>query len=168
MQKLITYLKQGKGRGLLAMLIFSILIALLLFGGLYSNLKSLPIVFPGLITEANLPWIYLTVILTGIVSNWLVYLLTVGISALLSLAFHLKLSKGALWRFASVSMILFTLISTLSMLIGMLFSFVLTLILPYQIMGIIGFMLQLSVFFTLLVMLIAFGLTEQKEGKKKK
>ena len=42
MQKLINYFKQGKGRGLRAMLIFSTLIGLLLWGTTYAFVKQVP------------------------------------------------------------------------------------------------------------------------------
>ena len=42
MNKLITYFKQGKGRGLRAMLFFSILVGISLWGVIYTPLKNIP------------------------------------------------------------------------------------------------------------------------------
>ena len=161
MQKLITYLKQGKGRGLRGMLLFSILATLISWWMYYSTLEKLPQILPTL-SSNMLPWIHVGFIVSTFVFIWLLYWVVVGISALLAKIFQLKLMKGLICRSAFISIVslfilsvLFTVIAYLLNLLGetavQFYPIVIMVLLPI-----------------LLVMLIACGLAEQKEGKKKK
>ena len=161
MNKLITYLKNGKGRGLKAMLVFSILATIITFGISYPQLDKLRPAYAKLygIPEAL---VSPTFIISAFVSIWILYGLVVGVSVLFTKIFRLKLTKGLVSRATFVSLaslfvlsILFTLIAYLLALFGQnavrFYSIVIMILTPI-----------------LLVMLIAFGLAEQKEGKKKK
>ena len=173
MNKLITYLKEGKGRGLLAMLIFSALITLLLWWSSYSSLKMIPSSFPN-ISESNMFWVHLGFLLTCMGLTWILYLLVVGLTSFLGWVFRLKLPKGTIWRSATFSIITFVLLGVLSSMISALLLLILGAILPYQesveymiIISGLNPIIFLLIFFTLLVMLILCGIREPKEKKKK-
>ena len=161
MQKLITYLKQGKGRGLRLMLIFSILATLLSWGINYSKLEQIPLINPSF-PSSSMIWLHIGFLLAGFIALWLLYIVVVGLSKFFTLIFQLKLAKGVIWRstaitlialfFASVLLTLIAYISATLGEIGLLFY-------PIIIMVLIP---------VLLVMLIACGLAEPKEAKKKK
>ena len=93
MNKLTTYLKEGKGRGLLAMLIFSILITLLLWWSSYSTLKMIPNNYPN-IPASNMPWIHLGFVLTCMGLTWFLYLLVVGLSSFFRKIYSLNWFKS--------------------------------------------------------------------------
>ena len=173
MNKLITYLKEGKGRGLKATLIFSVFSTLLLWWSSFSVLKSLPNNYPN-ISESSLPMIHLAFIFASFILIWLLYLIIVGISAFFSWAFRLKLSKGAVWRTTTFSMITFFLISILTSLIGSFLLFIIGAILPLSmapvntvILSVFSPIVYLIVFLVLLITLILFGIRGPKEKKKK-
>ena len=161
MQKLITYLKQGKGRSLLVMLPFSVLATLLSWGMNYSRLEQIPYMVPNFST-VNTLWLHIGFVLAGLIGIWFLYIVVVGISALLALIFKLKLTKGTIWRTSTVSLIALFLVSLLFSLIGyvlVLFGEIAILFYPLIIMILVP---------VLLVMLIVWGLAEPKDGKKKK
>ena len=147
MNKLINYLKQGKGRGLRVLLIFSVIFSLLSWGLNYPRLNTL-------LQHANY-------FLGTFIFAWFLYAVVLLLSTFLCWAFRLKLAKGTLWRASAVSIIALCLLGVLLVLtlfvlalfgsIGVqLYPFVITLLIPL-----------------LLVMLISFSLAETKEKKKK-
>ena len=161
MQKLITYLKQGKGRGLLAMLVFSVVATLLSWGMNYSRLEQVPLTNPTFST-AYIWGLHIGFVLAALIGIWFLYVVVVGISALFALIFKLNLTKGTIWRTSTVSLIALFLVSLLFSLIEYLLNlFGQIAILFYPV--IIMFLTPV-----LLVMLVAFGLAEPNEGKKKK
>ena len=160
MKKLITYLKEGEGWGLLAMLVFSVLAVLLLWGNTYSSLELLPNIYPNI--DISMFWIHLSFIVVGIAVIWLVYSLVVGVSTLLCCFFHLKLKKGTLGRTTSFAIIFLLLISMLLTLIAHILALFGEVIFQFYPLVVI---IILSI---LLVMLIATALTEPREVKKKK
>ena len=160
MQKLLTYLKQGNGRGLRVMFIFSVLATLLSWGVSYESIMKMSQVQG--VPSKIIPWIHFGFILGTFVFTWVLYGLVVGISTLLALAFKLQPTKGFIFRASLVSIvglfglsILLTLVSHILAFLGQvalqLFPIVVAILIP-----------------VLLVMLIAFALAEPKEGKKKK
>ena len=152
MNKFINYVKQGKGRGLRAMLIFSVLFSLFYWVGFYAVLSES---FSGILVHP----IFLTSLFAGI---WIVYLMVVGVSALLYKLLRLKLEKGAVWRATSVSLIVILGTSLLMNLLAFLMA----------LMGGNVFQLYPLVFILILsVSLATFFLSsvsEAKETKKKK
>lgn len=161
MQKLLTYLKQGKDRGLRIMLIFSVLATLLSWGMNYSKLEQVPYMNPSFST-LNTVWLHIGFVLGALVGIWFLYIVVVGISALLALIFKLKLTKGTIWRTSTISLITLFLISLLFSLIGYvlsLFGQIAMLFSPLIIMILVP---------VLLVTLIVLALAEPKEGKKRK
>lgn len=161
MQKLITYLKQGKGRGLKVMFIFSILATLLSWGMNYNKLEQIPSMTPNFPT-LNTLWLHVGFVLAALIGIWFLYIVVVGISTLLALIFKLRLTKGTIWRTSTVSLIGLFFVSLLFSIIGyilILFGQIAVLFYPIIIMILIP---------VLLVVLIAFALAEPKEGKKKK
>ena len=160
MQKLITYLKQGKGRGLLAMLIFSVLVALISWGLNYLTLEQYAQLYA--VPASKMIWIHAGVIFTLFAFIWVLYGIVMGISALLALAFKLKLSKGFICRASFVTFVgLFTLSILFSLIAFILSFFGGFALLFYPII----IMILLPV---LLVMIIAFSARDPKEEKKKK
>ncbi len=161
MQKLLNYLKQGNGRGLKAMLIFSVLATLLSWGMNYNRLEQIPSMTPNF-PILNTLWLHVGFVLAALTGVWFLYLLVVGISALLALIFKLKLTKGTICRSTTVTLIVLFLISLLFSIIGYvlsLFGEIAILFYPIIIMILTP---------VLLVMLIAFGTADKKEDKKKK
>ena len=161
MQKLITYLKQGNGRGLKAMLIFSVLATLLSWGMNYNRLEQIPTMTPNF-PILNTLWLHVGFVLAALIGLWFLYILVVGVSALLALIFKLKLTKGTICRATAVTLIVLFLISLLFSIIGYilsLFGEIAILFYPIIIMILTP---------VLLVMLISFGVADKKEEKKKK
>lgn len=161
MQKLITYLKQGNGRGLKLMLIFSVLATLLSWGMNYNKLEQIPSMTPNFPT-LNTLWLHVGFVLAALIGIWFLYIVVVGISALLALIFKLRLTKGTIWRTSTVSLIGLFFVSLLFSIIGyilILFGQIAVLFYPIIIMILIP---------VLLVTVIAFALAEPGEGKKKK
>ena len=157
MQKLITYLKNGNGRGLKLMLIFSVLATLLSWGMNYGKLEQIPSMTPNF-PALNTLWLHVGFILAALIGVWFLYIVVVGISALLT--FKLKLTKGTIWRTTTVSLIALFLISLLFSVIGyilILFGQIAILFYPVIIMILIP---------VLLVTVIAFVLAEPKERKR--
>ena len=160
MQKLLTYLKQGNGRGLRGMFIFSVLATLLSWGMNYPKLQQISLMTPNF--SVSLWGLHLGFIAASFAGVWLLYIIVVGISALFTKLFCLKLPKGALWRSTAVSMIALFVLSIILTVIAYLLTLlgeIASAFYPVVIMLLIP---------VLLVMLIAFALAEPKEGKKKK
>ena len=155
MNKLITYLKQGKNYGLKAMFVFSFLSTLLSWGMYYSEVGQIAQAFQ--LPAAKIPLIHALFVGGLFVFTWILYGVIVGLSILLAKAFRLKLAKGLVCRSTLVSLaglftlsILFTLIAYCLAWLGS------TAMLFYPII----IMILLPV---LIVMFIAFSLAETKK-----
>ena len=146
MNKLINYLKQGKGRGLRAMLIFSAIFSLLSWGMNYFRLNTF---------AQHLGYF------AGVFAFvWLLYAVVLLLSAFLGWVCRLKLAKGVLWRTTTFSIIAILTVGVsllLALYILMLFGetavqlypIVITILLP-----------------VILVMLVASGISDSKQSKK--
>ena len=161
MKKLITYLKNGKGRGLMAMLIFSAILSFLAWGTYYSTLNQLPIIYPNL-ASSNLLWIHLGFVLASFIFIWVLYLVIVAVSASLCWILRLQLNKGAVWRITTCATVGF-------MFLGVLLSLITYVLAMFGQTALQFSPVVITIFIpVLLVMLVAFGLAEPKEGKRKK
>ena len=146
MNKLINYLKQGKGRGLRIMLVFSAIFSLLSWGLNYFRLNTL---------QQNVAYIF------GVFAFiWLLYVVVLLLSAFLCWVCRLKLGKGVLWRTTTSSVIGIFLLAILLLLTlyilnvfgetaVQLYPIVITILLP-----------------VILVMLVASGISDSKQSKK--
>lgn len=157
MNKIISYLKQGKGYGLLPILIFSVLFGLICWGIYYPVLT-----LQASVARVSVFLVHLGFLVGAIVFQWVLYLVVTGISALLALLFRLKLNKGAIWRSTAVVLIGFFLSASLFLLIAFITAFLGQRI--FQFYPYIGLLILLVLFVTLVLS----GISEQKEIKKKK
>ena len=161
MNKLINYIKQGKGRGLRTMLIFSVLATLLTWGTNYSKIEQTFQTNPDF--SSSYIWgLHLAFISASLVGMWLLYIIVVGLSTFFSWVFRLKLSDGVIWRSTTISLIGLFLFSLLLSIVGYLFVLLgeIALLFYPLVMGILTIVL--------LDMLIVAALAEPKETKKKK
>lgn len=169
MKRLVQYIKEGKGRGLKAMLIFSVVAALLLWGAYYPGLKQVPTMNPNL-KIGNTTFLHLGFIFGSVVFSWGLFLLTVGLSALVCKLFKLNLKKGTVWRSATVSMIILAVVVAFTSLIGVLLLKTLMAILPttqntMMALIVLNPVITLTIFFVTVVTLIAFAVCENKKEK---
>ena len=174
MNRLVNYLKQGKGYGLCAMLIFSIILTLLMWGNYYPNLKQIPTINPNL-ASLNMLWVHLGFILGSLIFIWGFFLIVTGITAILCWILRLRLNKGAIWRSSATLIIAFFFIFVLSSLLSTALIFLIMLFwhspvpgFETFILGILGALLQSIIFFVLLLMFTLCGIQEPKKTIKKK
>lgn len=94
MKRFINYLKNGSNRGLIAMLVFTLVVSGLVLWSV-SVLSGFPFYNPAILLMGG----------TYLVVLWLFYLLLVGLTALITKIARIRLNKGAVWRMAMATTI---------------------------------------------------------------